>query len=382
MELCRGYIQKAITGLHGTLQDLQSLIKNCLSNLHALKARLDPEKPKLIRKLRWQDLKWPLKCTKVEEVIQKLERYKTLFILSLQDKDFEKLEGVVEAQIMDWAMLPLQKSIFWLKGMAGTGKSTISWTVAKSLKNTNQLGASFFFRRGEEDQGNAKKFFLTLTRQLMLRISKLRPGVWKALHNNPDIMLKSLKEQFEKLLLQPLLTLNRFGRQAQALVIKAKSVCLQIFLTSRPELPISLGFLEIRDHEYQDLALYKIPEEVTEHDIHLFLQDQFVKIKRNKNISKDWPGDEVIQKLVKMSAPLFISAATVCRYIKSLKIEPKLRLAELLKDQAKYSDEFEQQQLLQEFQAIVGVIILLAIPLSINVLLLFLGIGADQISNH
>ncbi|KAL4956426.1 hypothetical protein BDW69DRAFT_158676 [Aspergillus filifer] len=178
VELCGDYIQKvkgardeisnlqqAFTGLHGTLQDLQSLIKSkegkalptssrlignltdCLSDLHALKARLDPEKTKLMGRWGWRALKWPLKRTEVEEVIQKLERYKTLFILSLQvdqssimagstqDKDFEKLEGVVEAvfesysdqdepqclqgtrtvllqRIMDWAMLPSQKSIF------------------------------------------------------------------------------------------------------------------------------------------------------------------------------------------------------------------------------------------------------------------------------
>ncbi|KAL4750943.1 hypothetical protein BDW72DRAFT_193470 [Aspergillus terricola var. indicus] len=493
VELCRGYIQKvkgardeisnlqqAITGLHGTLQDLQSLIESkegkalptssrlignltdCLSDLHALKANLDPEKTKLMRKLGWRALKWPLKRTEVEEVIQKLERYKTSFILSLQvdqssmmagstqDKDFEKLEGVVEAvfesysdqdeplclqdtrtvllqQIMDWAMLPSQKSIFWLKGMAGTGKSTISRTVAESLKNTNHLGASFFFKRGEGDRGNAKKFFPTLTRQLMLRISELRPGVRKALHNDPDIMSKSLKEQFEKLLLQPLLTLNEFGRQAQTLVIvidaldecehaqdvraiirllpslqKAEAVSLRVFVTSRPELPINLGFSEIANREYQDLALHDIPEEVTEHDIHLFLQHRFAKIKHEKSIFEDWPREDVIQKLVRMSVPLFISAATVCRYIESSKLEPKSRLAELLEDQARYvskmdktylpildrlldnqeSDELEQQQLLQEFQDIVGVIILLAVPLSINTLSLLLGIGADKISNR
>ena len=367
-----------------------------------------------------------------------------------QDTDFEKLEGVMEAvfesfsdrdevqclqgtrtvllqQIMDWALLPSRKSIFCLKGMAGTGKSTISRTVAESLKNINHLGASFFFKRGEGDRGNAKKFFPTLIRQLVLRIPGLRSGVQMVLCDNPDIASKSLREQFEKLLLQPLVTLDQLGRQPQTAVIvidaldecehdqdiqaiirllpslqKAKSVRLRIFLTSRPELPISLGFSEIGDHEYQDLALHEIPEEVTEHDIHLFLQDRFVKIKRDKNISEDWPGDEVIQKLVEMSAPLFISAATVCRYIESSKMEPKLRLAELLKDQAKYvsrmdktylpiltrllddqeGDEFEQQQLLQEFQAIVSIIILLAVPLSINTLSLFLGIGADQISNR
>jgi hypothetical protein len=102
-----------------------------------------------------------------------------------------------------------------------------------------------------------------------------------------------------------------------------------------------------------------------------------------------------------MSVPLFISAATVCRYIEISRLEPKLRLAELLTDQAKYvsrmdktylpiltrllddqqSDGSEQQQLLQEFQEIVGVIILLAVPLSINTLSLFLEIETDQITN-
>jgi hypothetical protein len=364
--------------------------------------------------------------------------------------DLEKLEGAIEAgfesfsdrdevqcllgtriellqQIMEWGMSPSQKGIFWLKGMAGTGKSTISRTVARSFEDANHLGASFFFKRGEGDRGNAKKFFPTLTRQLMLRISKLRSSVQKALDHDPDIGSKSLREQFEKLLLQPLLNLDQLGQQPQTVVMvidaldecehdqdvrniirllpllqKAKAVRLRIFLTSRPELPISLGFLEIADHEYQDVALHEIPEEVTEHDIQLFLQDRFAKIKHDRNISQDWPGDGVIQELVTMSVPLFISAATVCRYIENSKWEPKVRLAELLTDQAKYvsrmdktylpiltrllddqeSDESERLQLLQEFQKIVGVIILLAVPLSINALSLFLGIGADQISNR
>jgi hypothetical protein len=46
------------------------------------------------------------------------------------------------------------------------------------------------------------------------------------------------------------------------------------------------------------------------------------------------------------------------------------------------SDETEQQQLLQEFQTIVGAIILLAVPLSINALSPFLGVGVDRISSR
>lgn len=329
-------------------------------------------------------------------------------------------------QILEWAESG-GKCIFWLRGMAGTGKSTISRTVARLLKDNNHLGASFSFKRGEGDQGNAKKFFPTLISQLMHRIPELKPGVQEALYHDPDLASKSLREQFEKLLLQPLLNLGQLSRQPQTAIIvidaidecehdqdvrdiigllpllqKAKVARLRVFLTSRPELPINLGFSEIANHVYQDLALHEVPEEVTEHDIHLFLQDQFAKIRHNRKNSQDWPGDDIIRELTTISIPLFISAATICHYIKDSKLEPKLRLAELLADQSKYvsrmdkiylpiltrllddpeSDDAEQQQLLKEFHQIVGVIILLAVPLSINALSQFLGIGADLISNR
>ncbi|KAJ6047584.1 hypothetical protein N7460_003731 [Penicillium canescens] len=361
-------LQRSIAGLHGALQDLQKFLQNndgktlststrlvsnitdCLSDLRALEARLDLGKgKKLMRKVGFRAFKWPLKRTEVEGVTQNLEKYKSLFLLSLQ-----------------------------------------------------------------VDQ----------------RISELRSSVQKALDHDPTIASKSLGEQFDKLLLRPLLDLDQRGQQPQTAIIvidaldecdhdedirniilllsrlqEAKAVRIRVFLTSRPELPINFGFSKIADHDYQDLALHEVPAEVTEHDIHLFLQDRFAKIKNDRNISGVWPGDNIIQELVTMSVPLFISAATVCRYIENSKWEPKLRLAELLSDQAKYvsrmdktylpiltrllhdqegesEHESEQHQLLQEFHDIVGTIILLADPLSINALSLFLGIGADQISNR
>jgi Mrp family chromosome partitioning ATPase len=68
-------------------------------------------------------------------------------------------------QIQDWDRQPHSKSIFWLSGMAGTGKSTISWTVAKWLNNQGpspliNLNAHFFFKRGEGDRGPHHGSFL------------------------------------------------------------------------------------------------------------------------------------------------------------------------------------------------------------------------------
>jgi hypothetical protein len=116
VKLCGGYIQEvkdardeiftlqqAIIGLHGTLQDLLKLLQsndgmslptssrlasnitNCLSDLRALEARLDPGKDKqLMRKVGFRAFKWPLKRTEVEGTIKNLERFKFLFLLSLQ----------------------------------------------------------------------------------------------------------------------------------------------------------------------------------------------------------------------------------------------------------------------------------------------------------
>jgi hypothetical protein len=116
VKLCGGYIQEvkdarkeilslqqAITVLQRTLQDLQkflqsnngnvlptssrlvSNITDCLSDLRALEARLDPGNGKwLMRKVGLRALKWPLKRTEMESVVKNLERYKSSFLLSLQ----------------------------------------------------------------------------------------------------------------------------------------------------------------------------------------------------------------------------------------------------------------------------------------------------------
>ncbi|KAH7125083.1 hypothetical protein B0J13DRAFT_405083, partial [Dactylonectria estremocensis] len=57
-------------------------------------------------------------------------------------------------QIVEWAKSSRAESVFWLKGMTGTGKSTISRTIAQSLVRTGHLGASFIFKRGEGDRGS------------------------------------------------------------------------------------------------------------------------------------------------------------------------------------------------------------------------------------
>jgi hypothetical protein len=328
----------------------------------------------------------------------------------------------LRSQISEWAESTDDKCIFWLNGMAGTGKSTIARTVAQSFKDKGQLGATFFFKRGEADRGNAKYLISTITRQLVIRHRWLVPDVLSAIENDPNISSKFLSEQFDKLLLQPLLKLHLSQPTTIVIVIDAldecdreediqvilrllfrlqnfQSVRLRIFLTSRPELPIRLGFKQNDNH--QDVFLHELPISIIKRDIRLFLKDKLLKIRDERSLSSDWPGYKNIEKLVKIAAPLFIFAATICRFVGEKRWRPEERLETFLREQETSSgsrmdrtylpilnqllsgaNDREIKQLTQEFQDIVGVIILLATPLSVNVLAQLISLPIIDISNR
>ena len=156
--------------------------------------------------------------------------------------------------------------------MAGTGKSTIARTVARLFADEGQLGASFFFKKGEGDRGTAGRLFTTIAKDLMAHVPGLKSGIAKAIYADPGISDKALKEQFEKLIVQPLSELRQAPPNVLGLVIViyaldeceqdedikiilqllARTKCLgpislRTFVTSRPELPIRLGFKQMLD---------------------------------------------------------------------------------------------------------------------------------------
>ncbi|KAK2731054.1 hypothetical protein FQN57_003638, partial [Myotisia sp. PD_48] len=217
------------------------------------------------------------------------------------------------SQISNWVESSDSKGIFWLNGMAGTGKSTIARTVANFFKERGQLGATFFFKEGEVDCDNARYLISTVIRQLVTRHRQLVPGVLKAIEDDPNISTKFLKEQFDKLLLRPLLMLHLNQSTTTVIVIDALDECdqndielvlqllfklkdvqslhLRIFLTSGPGLPIRFGF---KQNDYQDLVLHELPRPVIEHDVRLFLQDRLSKTQGDDDslLSANWPGDD------------------------------------------------------------------------------------------
>ncbi|KAH0562075.1 hypothetical protein GP486_003227 [Trichoglossum hirsutum] len=341
-------------------------------------------------------------------------------------------------QIQDWAQQADSKSIFWLNGMAGTGKSTISRTMAEWLAAQNRLGvvdlgASFFFKRGEGDRGSASRFFSTITRQLVLKIPGLDDLIANVITSDPLIFDKALGEQFDKLLYQPLCKVNVTSHDypVLVLVVDALDECekesdikiildlwsripqitpirLRLFLTSRPDLPILQGIKKLPADAHEHMVLQDaVPQTTIQDDISTFLKDEFSKIRENCEhdgpvstaLERDWPGDKVLQILTDMATPLFIVAATVCRFVGDIKWSPRTRLEKVLEMKnlgamsqmeqtylpvlqqlsTEVSDSRDTEALYQEFRIIVGSIVILTEPLSIASLAGLLKISPNDI---
>lgn len=327
-------------------------------------------------------------------------------------------------RITEWATSPQGKCIYWLNGMAGTGKSTISRTVAKSLREAKLLGASFFFKRGQGSRYSATKLFPTIARQFALSFPQLIPCIQRAISDDPNVAAKSLKEQFDKLLLRPLLDLRQSTRQLPTaiIVIDALDECevdndiqvilqllpqlwgistghVRIFVTSRPDLPIQLGFSEIQSLDYQDLALHDIPEAVTAHDISLFVNSRLSNIRKRRSLPDDWPSCANIQALVTLSVPLFVFAATACRVLEDPQWDPEESFIEILTNRGNRSQldgmylpvlnrilnnqsEKQKNQLIQEFREILGTILVLESPLPVCSLSSLTGLSENLINRR
>ncbi|KAH0596688.1 hypothetical protein MHUMG1_05807 [Metarhizium humberi] len=333
-----------------------------------------------------------------------------------------------------WAVSSGTQQIFWLCGMAGTGKSTISRTIARSFAKQGILGASFFFKRGEGDRGNSSKVITTIAAQVAARYPAIPPLVAKALENDSRIVHKALREQFQELILQPLQANSQHvGKNSDPIVIVIdaldecdsaddielliclfsrteglQSVRLKTFVTSRPELPTRQAFSQIFG-EYDDLVLHEIPQSVVETDISLFLDHEIKEIRDKYNASvsnhrclaTDWPGQSTIQTLIEMAVPLFIFAATICRFLNDRRCgNPDKQLKEILRfetrsqesqldatylpvlDQLRNGLSKEQgKNMLEQFQLIIGSIINLASPLSISSLSALLDVPRADIND-
>ena len=95
-------------------------------------------------------------------------------------------------EIERWLTGEQEQHVFWLNGLAGTGKSTIAQTVAEEAFANGKLGASFFCSRDFTERSNLQAIFPTLAFQLAYQYPRFRKELLQVLKMHSDVGQGSL----------------------------------------------------------------------------------------------------------------------------------------------------------------------------------------------
>ena len=245
------------------------------------------------------------------------------------------LKGTRESvlnEIEHWTKDFKRPPIFWLNGLAGTGKSTIAQTVAEALFADGHLGASFFCSRGVEDRSNLQLIFPTLAFQLAQQYPKFRSSLVPLLRSNPDLTHESLQDQMRSFIVKPL----QSTKLSTVIVIDALDECkddepesaillvlgklvssipgVKFFITSRPEIHIMSGFRGPLLKKSTDIfILHDVEPHTVDNDIRHFFKHELPKLPRRP---EGWPTDAHFDSLCQRAAGFFIYAVATCNFLK------------------------------------------------------------------
>jgi len=242
-------------------------------------------------------------------------------------------------EIECWLTGERDQRVFWLNGLAGTGKSTIAQTFAETTFADGRLGASFFCSRDFANRGNLQVISPTLAFQLAYRYPLFREELLRVLKAIPDVGRESLCSQMERLIVGPL----KATRIATLIIIDALDECkdeepasailsmlsrytdeipkVKFFITGRPEPRIRSGFrLKSLRPITEVFRLHDVERSLVDSDIKLFFRTQLTDIAKTRSdcdFTEDWPNSSNINILCEKAAGFFIYASTVVKFITS-----------------------------------------------------------------
>ncbi|KAJ6535014.1 WD40-repeat-containing domain protein [Mycena capillaripes] len=255
-------------------------------------------------------------------------------------------EGIID-KILTWCKdtSPETPAVYWLSGMAGTGKSTIAFTICERLAedgNASRLGASFFCSRQVEGGRKRKHIIPTIAHELALKLPLFSRAI---LDSKVDTDPPPVKNHLQNLLVSPwdASIRDRDGLPPLVVVVDALDEVededgsyfleeligsierhphhlygLKFFVTSRRDPRI----VKVAQSLPADVVFFleELPHASAEHDIKVFLQTSLPALIHHDQLSA----------LSKQASGLFIYAATAVRFIVPQKHQvPSLQVQEV-----------------------------------------------------
>ncbi|KAB5590556.1 Vegetative incompatibility protein HET-E-1 [Ceratobasidium theobromae] len=218
-----------------------------------------------------------------------------------------------------WSDNPKAEKVYWMDGMAGTGKTTIACTLASQLESRGQLAASFFCTRTSPECRDADRIFERLLKEPLEEVKD-------NMGNNLVVVIDALDECTDPQIVGQILdVLFRF----------VGNLPIKFFVTSRPEPIIREKMISPENSSQSMLHLHDVEQSLVQQDIELYLQEELRLI----SLSSD-----DVKQLAMLAGKLFIYAATAVRYImaKSRGVVPRDRLATMLAVDSKSHEKHAQ----------------------------------------
>jgi len=311
-----------------------------------------------------------------------------------------------------------QQNTLWLYGMAGSGKSTLSTTIASIFNHSGHLGAFLFFDRDVTERNDPAIVFRTLAYQLASSNPKIGQAIRGVVEKNSNIWISPLRLQFLRLLLDPLSTLKH---QTDTIIVvldgldecgtaREREELLEVLTTDFIWLPFSMrtiitsrADIDIYDafSSRPHILTYEldISSPANSDDILSYFRDRMSLI-RGKNrylqLDKDWPGEDALCKLVQRASGLFVWASTASEFINGF--NPIKRLDDILKRDVASGAEaaldtlyksalesvglWDDDDFVSEFRAILGIVLVAHQPLSSGAIDALLHLSHDRPSMH
>jgi hypothetical protein len=342
----------------------------------------------------------------------------------------ENTREQVLTDITSWATAPIAPVVFWLNGLAGTGKSTIARTICEHFAATDLLGASFFMSRQVAERRHPPNVLRSIAYQLARQQSSFADTVLATLRDSPDLASsEGLQKLATGLLFKPAGPLPSNTRLL--IVIDAMDECtedhrgrpggellplllrgllqlsgrIRLLLTSRaePEIGQMFGLVSLGSQQTV-MRLHDLDGAVVRSDIRTYLNRSFADIvtARPNLALLHWPAEEDIDMLVNLADVLFVFAATVVRFVSTPRQNPRERLDIMLRrregnsaspyhffDQlylqvlsaSVWSEQYEDEvTLCRKLRIVLGSIVAAQHPLSVVVHAILLNMEPDDVN--
>jgi WD40 repeat protein len=345
------------------------------------------------------------------------------------DPCMESTREQLLSDITSWATAPAAPVVFWLNGLAGTGKSTIARTICERFAAKDLLGASFFISRQVAERRHPPNVVRTIAYQLARQQPYFADTILATLRESPDLASsEGLQKLATGLLFKPASALS--SKTKLLIVIDAMDECtednrgrpggellplllqgllqlsgrIKLLLTSRAEPEIVRVFNAASLGSQQTvMQLHDLDTAVVRSDIRTYFNASFAKIAsaRPELGLVNWPSKKDIDALVDVTNVLFVFAATVVRFVGTPKYSPRSRLDILLarresKSEMPYhlldqlyiqvlqtsvrSDQKEiAEELCERLRNVVGVIVAAQQPLSVSVHAILLNVDQAEV---